>query len=207
MKCDLARVMYFSNDSITHEEIAAELGMSQKAVMTAVCDCGIRQRDIVQRQKDKWLRKYRATFTLDDEGQLERCAQCDMFMINLKDLVPPGWAWGINGRIGDICRACEKEMNTQQKKRFTSLRDIGCIVCRLENGVHSQPEIHHVRDTLGVGQKRDHDRTIPLCPTHHRLGGYGVARHEGLPEWEKRHGSEVGLLDMVNTILEMLLQS
>lgn len=198
--------LYFANVRITHKEIAKELKMAEKTVIAAICERGVRQRDIIQREKDKWFLKHRNTFTLDRENQIERCVQCQIFMINREDIVPPEWAWDINGRLGDICRACGKEMNVRQKKRMNELVRVGCIVCRVELGVYTTPEIHHLRDRLGVGQRKNHDRTIPLCPEHHRLGGYGIARHGSLQEWEKRHGTEAELLDMVNTVLEMMLQ-
>lgn len=206
MTKDMARELYFSNDRATHKEIAQELRMAEKTVIAAICESGVRQRDVIQRQKDKWFRDYKDTFTLDSEEQIERCSQCCIFMIDREDIVPPDWAWDINGRLGDICRACGKEMNVRQKKRMSNLVRVGCIVCRVERGVYTAPEIHHLRDQLGIGQRKNHDRTIPLCPEHHRLGGYGIARHGSLREWEKRHGAEADLLDMVNTVLEMMLQ-
>lgn len=202
MTANEARLMYFTSESMTHKDISEALGMSEKSVVTAIRTCGIRQRDIIQRQKDKWLRVHRDTFTLDKDGSIERCVQCRIFMIDRPDIVPPDWAWEINGRLGDMCRACAKEMNSRHKRRMDGLSRIGCIVCRIERGVFSETEIHHLRDKLGIGQRRNHDRTIPLCPGHHRLGGRGTARHEGLAIWEMRHGAEIDLLDMVNTILE-----
>ncbi len=204
MTKEMARELYFADDRITHKEIAKELKMAGKTVMTAICECGVRQRDVIQRQKDKWLREYRATFTLDRENQIERCIQCRIFMIDREDIVPPDWAWAINGRMGDICRACGKEMNVQQKKRMNNLVRVGCMVCKIEFGIYTEPEIHHLRDRLGIGQRKNHDRTIPLCPEHHRLGGYGIARHDSLQEWEKRHGAEADLLEMVDTVLETM---
>ena len=198
----LVKEMYFSDSVTTHKEIAAELSMTEKSVAEIICGEGVRPRDMLQRHKDKWLRTHIATFTLTEAGEIERCGQCLIFMIDMEDIVPPDWGWDINGRIGDICRACEKEMNARQKKRMHTLRRIGCIVCRIERGAFTQPEIHHLRDGLGTGQRRNHDKTIPLCPNHHRLGGYGVSRHDSLIEWERRHGKETELLDMVNTVLE-----
>jgi hypothetical protein len=198
--------LYFGGDDVTHKEIAEELGITEKFVLNTICSCGIRQRDVIQRQKDKWMRLYGETFTITESGEIDRCVQCRIRMVDKIEIVPRGWSWNLNGRAGDICRACVKDMNAQHKRRMNALSRIGCVVCRMESGVHTPPEIHHLRDMLGVGQKRNHDRTIPLCANHHRLGGYGIARHEGLDEWEKRHGRETELLDMVNTVLEDMLQ-
>lgn len=198
----MACEMYHADSEITHKQIAKHLGLHDKTVVNAIVKTGVRHRDIYQRQKDRWLRKNRETLTVDEDGNIARCEQCLIFMIEDKNIIPDMWAWDINGRIGDICRACEKEMNASQKKRMARLREIGCIVCRIETGLYVEPEIHHLRDGLGVGQRKNHYRTIPLCPEHHRLGGYGIARHNSLREWEDRHGSESELLDIVNLGVE-----
>jgi hypothetical protein len=69
-----------------------------------------------------------------------------------------------------------------QYRHFDMICQGGCIVCG------SPAEPHHIEITAGC--KKDHDRVIPLCPTHHRTGGYGVAIHAGRAEFESKYGTE-----------------
>ncbi|WP_410015830.1 Ref family recombination enhancement nuclease [Sodalis sp. C49] len=78
----------------------------------------------------------------------------------------------------------------------------GCIVCRNVGYGNSPAEIHHLRTGQGAGQRASHQTVIPLCPQHHRLGGYGVAIHAGQRQWESRYGTELQLLAQVRVGLE-----
>jgi hypothetical protein len=78
---------------------------------------------------------------------------------------------------------------------------LGCIVCQNIYGLQSMPEIHHIRAGQGAGQRASNYDTIPLCPQHHRLGGYGVAIHAGQKEFEKRYGTETELLAQTKNLL------
>jgi len=69
-----------------------------------------------------------------------------------------------------------------------------CVVCRNLGYGDSPAEVHHVRYLAGGGQRSSNFDTLPLCPAHHRLGGYGVAYHAGPEEWERRYGAEADLL-------------
>lgn len=80
------------------------------------------------------------------------------------------------------------------------LYHLGCIVC-LRQGYHTEPEIHHPRYLAGMGQKASHFDAIPLCPIHHRTGGYRVAIHQGRRAWEATHGTEADLLAHVRKLL------
>lgn len=126
-----------------------------------------------------------------------RCAHCDILLLDNGVTPPDGWSRGINARVGDLCISCVREMKQEDRNRFNELVKIGCIVCLLEYGRYVKPEIHHIRR---MGGHRDHKKTIPLCPEHHRTGNNGVARHAGLQEWELRHGSEKELLRQVNIL-------
>jgi len=90
-------------------------------------------------------------------------------------------------------------MTKAEKQRFQQLVDIGCVVCLRSGYGYSQPEIHHLRTGAGAGQKSKD--TIPLCPQHHRIGGYGIAIHAGQKEFEKRYGTEQFLLEYTNKFL------
>lgn len=88
--------------------------------------------------------------------------------------------------------------------RFDILRQIGCIVCRKVHDVWTEPEMHHIRDGQGMGQRADDEEAIPLCHPHHRTGGYGVAYHAGRRAWEREYGTERELLAEVDEIVEVL---
>ena len=71
---------------------------------------------------------------------------------------------------------------------------LGCIVC----GAAAVP--HHPRELslgCGTGIKADDQDAIPLCNRHHTTGGYGVAIHAGIEEWERRYGTQLELLAQV----------
>jgi hypothetical protein len=69
-----------------------------------------------------------------------------------------------------------------------------CVVCRNMRLGESPAEVHHVRYLAGGGQRSGNLDTIPLCPLHHRLGGWGIAYHAGPEEFERRYGTEADLL-------------
>lgn len=80
------------------------------------------------------------------------------------------------------------------KEHMSRVAELSCVVCRNEGLGNSPAELHHPRYLAGAGQKADDMDVIPLCPTHHRLGGYGIAYHAGPEEWERRYGTEAELL-------------
>jgi hypothetical protein len=81
----------------------------------------------------------------------------------------------------------------EQKARWERIVGYGCIVCR------RSAEIHHIETKMGC--RKDHSRTIPLCPYHHRIGQRGMALHAGKKEFEKNFGSESELLDKINELI------
>lgn len=91
----------------------------------------------------------------------------------------------------------------QRQQRFAALEAMGCIVCRNEYGTYTPAEIHHLRghQWSGMGRRANDEHTIPLCPEHHRTGGYGVAYHAGAQEWERLYGTQGELLEQVNELL------
>jgi hypothetical protein len=93
-------------------------------------------------------------------------------------------------------------MTKDERNHYSKIADHGCIVCNLGGFGHSPCEIHHIRTGAGMAQKSHWSKAIGLCPTHHRLGGYGVAIHAGVDGFEAAIGmSEVELL---NKQLELL---
>lgn len=98
-------------------------------------------------------------------------------------------------------KATKKPRTTKIKKHMSAVADLGCVVCRNLGYGKTPAELHHPRFLAGGGQKSSDDDVIPLCPNHHRLGGYGIAYHAGAKEWERRYGTEEILLEQ--TRLEM----
>lgn len=91
-------------------------------------------------------------------------------------------------------------MTKSEKKLFDKLSQLGCIVCLREGYGFSPTEIHHIRQNAGMGQKSK--EVIPLCPQHHRIGGYGIAIHAGQKEFESKYGTEKFLLECTNQLLK-----
>ncbi len=94
-------------------------------------------------------------------------------------------------------------MTKAECQYLSRVADLGCIVCNQLGFSDTPAEIHHIRAGQGAGQRAKHiGGTLPLCPPHHRTGGYGVALHAGQKEFEKRYGTELILLDIVNRRLD-----
>jgi hypothetical protein len=85
--------------------------------------------------------------------------------------------------------------------RFAQLQSLGCICC-LQNGNYSEPDIHHL---VSLG-KRDHQRTVPLCPAHHRGVGHSPELHgpslaHGSKPFHAEFGSDEELLERTNELI------
>ena len=86
-------------------------------------------------------------------------------------------------------------MKKSEKEYLEKLVEFGCVACRKVHGVYTQPAIHHIRAGMGVGQRNSTENCLPLCPSHHQTGGYGVAFHAGKKAFEEKYGTELELLD------------
>lgn len=94
-------------------------------------------------------------------------------------------------------------MNKEEKLHYDRLSRLGCIACRTLNYGFSPSEIHHIRYQAGTAKKSPFNMAIPLCPNHHRLGGYGVAIHAGRRGFEAAIGmTELELLEKTLQLLE-----
>lgn len=93
-------------------------------------------------------------------------------------------------------------MNKAELEYHNKVREIGCIVCKIFLRVFSECDVHH----LVIGSRRKgHMEAIGLCPTHHRSGlnnAYVVSRHPWKREFEKRYGTEEGLLTITRGLIE-----
>lgn len=90
-----------------------------------------------------------------------------------------------------------RSLKKSDREHMQKVAELGCVVCRNLGFGASPSEIHHLRSGCGTGQRSSHKRAIPLCPPHHRIGGYGVAIHAGQKMWEEIYGSEETLLEQV----------
>ena len=96
-------------------------------------------------------------------------------------------------------------MTNKEREHYDKLSSIGCIVCHLLYDVHTPAEVHHIRHEAGAGRKSAYDKAIPLCPQHHRLGGYGVSYHAGRRAFEQAVGyTEVELLEITKELMRKL---
>ena len=86
------------------------------------------------------------------------------------------------------------------KRHFTNVVALGCIACKNLGHDDTPCEVHHIYSGA-LGKKASNDEVIPLCPIHHRTGGYRIAVHSGRDTWEGIHGTEKELLEQVRGLL------
>ncbi|HHT8272969.1 TPA: Ref family recombination enhancement nuclease [Citrobacter braakii] len=84
-----------------------------------------------------------------------------------------------------------------EKLHLSRVAELRCIVCRNEGLGETPAEIHHCSSGTGMSVRADNFHVIPLCHTHHRTGGHGVAIHAGRQSWENKFGTETELLVQV----------
>lgn len=94
-------------------------------------------------------------------------------------------------------------MTKAEKLHRHRVAALGCIVCFNTGHIDSPAELHHIRAGQGMSQRASEYEVIPLCPFHHRHGGYGHAIHAGRIMWEANHGTEQDLLALVLTLLNV----
>lgn len=80
----------------------------------------------------------------------------------------------------------------------------GCIVCWLQYGVRKPCAVHHI---LAGGRRMGHLYTIGLCdPGHHQGGadtGPFISRHPWKARFEDAYGTELALLEELQTLLKI----
>lgn len=90
-----------------------------------------------------------------------------------------------------------KTKTKAEKEYLSQVAALGCLICQ------SPAEIHHIRSNMGLGRRNSHFMVLPLCPTHHRTGGHGIAFHAASKIWQDRYGTETELLNKVHEMLEL----
>ena len=98
----------------------------------------------------------------------------------------------------------------QQRRMDIITREVGCICCRITNGVFVQAQANH----LLAGYRRGHDDVTPECPWHHTgecLVGvskqrmrrcFGPSRKLHKKTFHKVYGSDDDLLVKTNLLVE-----
>lgn len=95
----------------------------------------------------------------------------------------------------------KKAPTKAEREHMERVASLGCIACYNLGYDDTPAEIHHITTGVGMGQRASNYQVIPLCHTHHRTGGPGVAIHAGKETWELRHGREIDLLEQVRGML------
>lgn len=102
-------------------------------------------------------------------------------------------------------------MNEAQRAiRFTSIKEIGCICCRIEGFAWTYCDVHHLLTTglHGNGERRGDEFTLGLCKWHH-VGRRDESCHWATgPSYAKqarafrdKYGSDDELLEYQNSLL------
>ncbi len=94
-------------------------------------------------------------------------------------------------------------MKKDEKRYLSMVQDYGCIVCRRLGFLDTPAEIHHVRFSVGASQRASNYDVLPLCPHHHRTGGYGEAFHAGPKIWQEKYGHEKELLHVIKQYCQL----
>lgn len=91
----------------------------------------------------------------------------------------------------------KRKATAAERAHLDAVAQLPCLICG------AWPvELHHLRTGQGMGQRASHFEVLPLCPYHHRYGGFGVAIHGGTQEFQRNYGSETELLARVLALLE-----
>lgn len=96
-------------------------------------------------------------------------------------------------------------MKVAERKHLSRIADMGCVACLIDGYSDTPAEIHHVRQGMGMSQRNNHYKTIPLCPAHHRgtLGNRVPSIHGSPAAFLRRYGTELELLTRVEMLLEI----
>ncbi len=90
-----------------------------------------------------------------------------------------------------------------EKKHMQQVADLGCIACYLQGTPGTPAELHHARETAGMGQRASNMDVIGLCPAHHRGTHHPAVPsiHLARREFIKHFGTEADLLAKVRELL------
>lgn len=83
---------------------------------------------------------------------------------------------------------------------MTRVAGLGCVACLNMGHPDSPAEIHHITTGTGMGQRASHYKTIGLCFNHHSAQGTD-GFHRWPESWQRKHGTELQLLEQVRGML------
>ena len=95
--------------------------------------------------------------------------------------------------------AKKKPPTKAERYHMGKVAALGCIACQKIGYFDTPAEIHHIRATVGAGQRASHYDVIPLCPEHHRHGNNAV--HRSIVAFTEQFGSEIDLLNEVKGMI------
>ena len=90
------------------------------------------------------------------------------------------------------------------KDHLSRIAELGCIACRKMGHYGTPAEIHHIRETAGMGQKSSDREAIPLCANHHRglMHPHVPSVHLDRKVFIQTFGNELQLLQEVAELLK-----
>ena len=93
----------------------------------------------------------------------------------------------------------KKKPTKAERDRLNKVAALGCMPCSDMGYMDSPAEIHHQ-----LGQGRDVNKVIPMCPGHHRNLGFGECIHNGTKSFEAKHGTQARMVERVNRLVPII---
>jgi hypothetical protein len=94
-------------------------------------------------------------------------------------------------------------MTKAEREHYDRIASMGCIACRKQGHKGTSAEVHHIRETAGMGKRSHYTETIPLCPAHHRGTMHPIipSIHLDRSAFVAIYGDEMQLLDETRRLL------
>ena len=92
-----------------------------------------------------------------------------------------------------------KNIKKHKKEHLSKIASLGCIICKKMGFLDSPAEIHHINEGR-IGKRADFNKTLPLCPNHHRNGSESY--HYSPKKFNKKWGTQKELLDFTLTLVK-----
>lgn len=94
-----------------------------------------------------------------------------------------------------------KPGRVEDPAHLARVRSLPCIVCQRNGLDQTTPtEAHHIRASVGMGQKAGDHEAVALCASHHRTGKVSIHLAPDLFKW--MYGTERELLEKTLEALE-----
>lgn len=135
----------YDETDIPINEIAKELGIRRKdaaRIMNRIGD--VRFSEIERREYEI---KVLNVIGYDSVGDVPRCVQCEIFVLDKGKKVPDHWNPRVVQRFGDFCASCWGEMPAEYRKLLVDSCLNGCSICHDMNNL--EPHAGMVYDAGG----------------------------------------------------------